>query len=61
MALTKPIWIRLNLVSKKREPYREGEKKERERKKKRKRKRRRREEEEDGGSKRYGTNLGMEF
>ena len=47
MALSKPIWIRPNLVSKKkREPYREGEKRERERKKKRKRKRRRREEEE---------------
>ena len=34
MALTKPIWIRPNLVSKKkRKPYREGEKREREKKK----------------------------
>ena len=53
MALTKPIWIRPNLVSKKREPYREGEKRERERKKKR----RRREEEEKGEVKIKGMEL----
>ena len=53
MALTKPIWIRPNLVSKKREPYREGEKRGRERKKKRKRKRRRRRERSQ--DQRYGT------
>ena len=60
MALTKPIWIRPNLVSKKkRELYREGEKRERERKKKRKRKRRRREEEEEGEAKIKGMELGF--